>query len=148
MTARLLTLARAAIPLVIVLIACYPRRVESVRPLVMQLRSPTPVLLNQSRPDGTIVTSMCETLTADVQVEQLRGDTLFYAQLSNRRSSRTEETCGTVGPGFIVLTAHPNISSTVATKSKALTLFAVPLIALVGVGILFTPLLVSGILFR
>lgn len=128
--------------------ACYQRRLEPLRPLAMQLRSPTPVLLTGRQADGAVATSVCEALKADVQVEQIRGDTLFYASLSNRRSSRMEKPCGTVGPGFIVLTAHPNITAVVATKSNVLTSFAVPVGALVGAGILFTALLLGGIFAR
>jgi hypothetical protein len=104
---------------------CYSAKLEPLRPLPLTIRSSTPVLIGTTGVSGAPQTLPCLSLDVNVDVQELRGDTLFFSTLrSNHRNSRDLGSCSVSGPGFIDLAAHPSITATRVMPSRGATALA------------------------
>jgi hypothetical protein len=131
-----MTVARVLATLgMITLAGCYAARLEPLRPFSMTLHSATPVRLVTVGAEG-VAASPCLTLNAVAYVQQLRGDTLFYAKIVSQRPSPREAPCNRDVPGYIDLAAHPSLTTLSVTPSAPRSTFAViatPFLAVGGV---------------
>lgn len=111
----------------------------SVLPVTARLVSPTSFVVWTATGDepSTAARGSCEVRRAQVQVTTVQRDTLYFDALVGYTPRVRDATCAVVGPGFIVLAAHPDLQSEVVRRDKgkavALALLSVP--AVLGLGI-------------
>ena len=89
-------------------------------------------------PDATGAATSCVVRRAEVQLREVRGDTVFFTALRSHTPARGAATCGWRGPGYIALGGQPHIRSEMPQFSAGLTLAVaasvVPMIVLFGFG--------------
>lgn len=122
---------------------CATIRTAPAVPIPMHLTAKTEFLLHQPAGADQQAGTQCALLSADIEVESVRGDTLFVRRLLRVVQPRGVSSCRGEGAGFVVASATPTLRAQTGRGSQAGTLTAI----VIGTSILvFSVVMLSYVL--
>lgn len=111
----------------LLLAACHSTFRESPRSIPRHLVSPTSFRLHSLTALGDslgTVPVVCEVQRAEVEVQAVRGDTLYFSRLVSHRTVGGGASCALSGAGYVHVSAHPDLRAEQAVRSGDRTALA------------------------